>query len=131
MLNFAFVSSIPFGTDLLVLAKLHPWKRSKRRDLHFVLGLIIFNYYGSAYFYVNSVFSAIYRKYSEQGNTIMYQMQSNCLPMVDTVHYILISNVTMTLPLNNVLYDKIAPTVWQVYSEVYRHHSITMSKIIP
>lgn len=68
-------------------------------------------YAGSAYFYVNSVFSAIYRKYSEQGNTIMYQMQSNCLPMVDTIHYILISNVTMTLPLNNDLYDKIAPTV--------------------
>ena len=85
-------------------------------------------YSGPANFYVNSVYSKIYRKYSEQGNSIYYQMQSSCLPMIDTTHYISYKNVTMTLPFTNDLNDKIGLTSWQVYIDTYRHHSITYSK---
>ena len=82
---------------------------------------------GSGSFLINGAYFEVYSTYSEQKNEIFYQMQSNCLPMIDTTHIINYNSTYTTLPFDNSLYDKYALIACQVYMDTYRRHKISFS----
>ena len=89
-----------------------------------------FLFTGPGPYLINGLSSAVYTTYSESRNILYYQMQANWLPMIDTIHYINYSNTFVSLPFDNSLNDKYALAAWQVYSDTYRHHTITFSKFL-
>ena len=90
----------------------------------------VFRYDGPGHYVVNGYYSAVYSTFAETKTSLYYQMQANWLPMLDTVHYINISNTVTTMPFENKLNDKITIFGGQMYIDPYRHHVITFSKYL-